>query len=563
MSRGHHLHFLLCLITASLLLTAQAVGGNNKAAPCHIVRIVPERLPDLNVARSGHNIFYANGELTVTGGHTTNFVPMQTAEYFLDGKWHSMTMAYTHDNGFAVVLRSGEVIIGGGHDEPLGIGQTFMLERYHPQTHSFDGFGCLDRRRVLANAAQLADGRVIISGNHYAPDDVACYDGCPQVEQLMNPRQERSNPYILPIAADDALILSGSDLHMNHPDTVWVDRLKGEPFHVPLLDEWKPVYTDQPFSSEASRMDDHAYLLTAVDSTGQLAIIRITPNDQTNNQPDDWFSLLSTVSPIPMAGPHGRIAYKGPMVVDRQRRRGYVIGIDSTQHHQYVLAVDYGVQPAGLTLYYTDSLEHATVAIPIVTPEGDLILAGGNPEDNYKPLATVWCYHFVTAAPTAAGTPLCLWLLLAAVLLLAIAYLVMRYITKRTNRRSPKQLNDPSSKQPDNQLMASVCQSLEANQRYLTSPLRVSDVAFELGVTVSDVTNCISRERGLTFVQLIAEYRVRHAQRLLCEQPDIKLVTLIADSGFTSESTFFRTFKAVTGLSPKEWLTQQKQTIKT
>ena len=44
-----------------------------------MVRMVPERLPDLTVPRSGHCIFYANGELTVAGGHTTNFVPATTA----------------------------------------------------------------------------------------------------------------------------------------------------------------------------------------------------------------------------------------------------------------------------------------------------------------------------------------------------------------------------------------------------------------------------------------------------------------------------------------------------
>ena len=106
-----------------------------------------------------------------------------------------MTTAYNHDNGFAVVLRSGEVIIGGGHDEPLGIGQTFMVERYSPLTHTFEGFGCLDRRRVLANATQLADGRVIISGNHYAADAIGCYDGRSQVEHVKEVVLGRSNPY--------------------------------------------------------------------------------------------------------------------------------------------------------------------------------------------------------------------------------------------------------------------------------------------------------------------------------------------------------------------------------
>ena len=72
-------------------LLAFATAGHcrtEQADTCPVVRIVPERLPDLNVPRCGHCIFYANGELTVAGGHTTNFVPTPTAEYLSDGAWH-------------------------------------------------------------------------------------------------------------------------------------------------------------------------------------------------------------------------------------------------------------------------------------------------------------------------------------------------------------------------------------------------------------------------------------------------------------------------------------------
>ena len=77
-----------------------------------MVRIVPERLPDMTLPRSGHYMYFANGELTVIGGHTTNFVPTPTAEYF-DGKaWHQMPMAYNHDNGFATICftRSANIV---------------------------------------------------------------------------------------------------------------------------------------------------------------------------------------------------------------------------------------------------------------------------------------------------------------------------------------------------------------------------------------------------------------------------------------------------------------------
>ena len=97
---------------------------------------------------------------------------------------------------------------------------------------------------------------------------------------------------------------------------------------------------------------------------------------------------------------------------------------------------------------------------------------------------------------------------------------------------------------------------MDEQQPYLQSRLRQSDVAATLGVSTASISDCLNACRGITFAQFLAEYRVRHAQQLLSKHPDIKLAVLLEESGFTSESTFFRTFKTVTGLSPKEWLAQ-------
>ena len=105
--------------------------------------------------------------------------------------------------------------------------------------------------------------------------------------------------------------------------------------------------------------------------------------------------------------------------------------------------------------------------------------------------------------------------------------------------------------------MQRICQFLEHDRRYLQHRFKLSDVATELGVSVSAIADCLASQRGITFAQLLGEYRVRCAQQLLHNQPDMKVSELISQSGFTSETTFFRTFKAVTGLSPKEWLAQQ------
>ena len=526
------------------MLTATTVAYSEEAE-CPMVRIAPERLPDLNVPRHGHSIFYADGELTVVGGHTTHFVPTPTAEYFADGKWHLMQMAYPHDNGFAVVLRSGEAIIGGGHDEELGVGQTFTLERYNPQAHTFEGFGCLDRRRVLSKATQLADGRVIIAGNHYAGDAIACYDGQSQVQHVKSVVQGRSNPYLLRTADDDVLIIGAYDTRDNRPDTVWADRLKGDAFRVPLLEQWKLVYTDLPFNSDLCATDDNTYLLTVTDENGQLGIVEVR---------DTCFSLLPTACPLPMEGPYGPIDFKGPIVIDRQHQRGYIIGVnDSLLNRQYIIAVDYSRQPAGVTLYYTDPLPCATDALPILTPDGDLILSGGIVHDNYKPSSVVWLYHFGITKPSVASSAW-LWGIVGGAVVVGLMLLLLFLRRRRSHVNVVDEDKNTDEMAENGELVQRLCQLLEERRLYLKSRLRQSEVATELGVSVSSITDSLATQRGITFAQLLAEYRVRYAQKLLTEQPDMKIAAVITESGFTSESTFFRTFKAVTSLSPKKWL---------
>ncbi len=84
-----------------------------------------EPLPAMNIPRMCHALLYQNGEVVAIGGHTTGFVPTRTAEYYSNGTWHLLDTYYTHDDGFAVALKSGEVMVGGGYSGDFGIGQSF------------------------------------------------------------------------------------------------------------------------------------------------------------------------------------------------------------------------------------------------------------------------------------------------------------------------------------------------------------------------------------------------------------------------------------------------------
>ena len=262
---------------------------------CPTVKIDAIRLPDLNVARVNHATLFVNGELTVIGGHTNGFVPTATAEYFSDGAWHELPTVYPHDEGVAVVLQSGKVLLAGGHEQPLGIGQTFPTEWYDPVTHSFDGFGCLDTKRVIFSALELDSERVVISGNWYHKDGIELFDGHSQFMAVKDVAQQRCTPYIFRTARDNAVIFSPRDTVGRILDSVIVDRLRGEPFIPALFHEWKPLPLHNFRPSDSFIGDEtkgtFAYLFPVSDQSGQVAVALLQGED---------FSLLPTVGQIPM-----------------------------------------------------------------------------------------------------------------------------------------------------------------------------------------------------------------------------------------------------------------------
>ena len=142
----------LCSLLIPVSVSAQAtIVLDSNGTACRTERIDVKRLSDMNTARTGHTVLFANGELTVVGGHTNGFVSLSTVEYFSGGKWQQMQMVYHHDDGFALPLQSGKVLIGGGHEKNLGIGQSHEVEMYDPLTQTgimMTALKCLTGRTV-------------------------------------------------------------------------------------------------------------------------------------------------------------------------------------------------------------------------------------------------------------------------------------------------------------------------------------------------------------------------------------------------------------------------------
>ena len=543
-----------------LLLYLFCAQAHAEAAPlqpadtCPLLRIEAERLPDLNTPRSGHSALMVNGEPTVIGGHTSGFVLTPTLEYLKDGRWHQLPMTYAHDGGFAVALRSGRVLIGGGFKDNLGISQSFEVEMYDPFTRSFNGFGCLNRKRAAASALELSGDSVLICGNWYADDGMELYDGRSSFLPVREVKRPRVLPQLFRTSDGDVLVVGGYDNHGQPLDTVWVERMTGGAFLPQLLEEWRPPHYDHTPNGDDSfagdtALGDFTFLMPVVNRREQVAVASVR---------DTVFSLLPTDVPIPVTGPWGEIVYYSPVYTDRQRQRGFMVGGDRGGRI-YALRIDYSRQPARLMLFHTDPLaDSLALTVPLLTGDGNLILTGlKTPKSNFNfsPSAEVWLLRFSGDSLQAASPASHAWIWA----LLALAVLVAGVIVfDRRSKAAGKTGADNGSgtilpSRGDKALMERISRLMEEQKPYLQPGLRVSDIAAALGTNSRYVSDCIKAEAGCSFSQYINTCRLEHAKQLLVRQPSMKISSVAVDSGFSNDKALTRTFKELTGMTPSEW----------
>jgi len=544
----------ICLL--SMLLTLQTAGEkprSDSVNACPMVKIEAKQMPDLNIARAGHVLFYANDELTVAGGHTDGFVPSPTAEYLKEGEWHPLQMVYNHDNALAIVLRNGKVLLAGGSSEPIGIGQTFLSELYDPKSHTFDGFNSMQHKRTLASALELDSGQVVIAGNWYHQDGIEVFDSrLRRFHYLRNVNTSRATPIILQTAPDDALIFGNNSYRGDTLHTAYAYQLKGDSIHIPLFDTWHPLHTCRNVSA-IGKQGDYTYLFPVYNQEGQVAIATYQKGD---------FSLLSTSIPIPMKALNHVIEYNFNILVDQQSQRAYLFGCNQDFHKSpnnpiqyYILAIDYAQalkgKPAPLTLYYTQPITGAIDAPPLLTPEGDIVMAGGFLNgSNFTPSKSVWLIPFGTYEEKA-ETAKIPWAWLIPLVLLFVGWFFFLFIFREKESKQPAANQDSGC---NTLLIERIRELIENKKLFLNSELKITDIADTLGIHRNIVSDAINSQTGFSFNQYISNYRVEHAKSLLRQDPNKKLSSISAESGFANEQSFFRTFKAITGKTPKEWI---------
>ncbi|MGH7573267.1 MAG: helix-turn-helix transcriptional regulator, partial [Gemmatimonadota bacterium] len=82
-----------------------------------------------------------------------------------------------------------------------------------------------------------------------------------------------------------------------------------------------------------------------------------------------------------------------------------------------------------------------------------------------------------------------------------------------------------------------------------TEPLRIGDVAGEVGVHPSSLARAFQQHYSCTPGEFVRRLRVDLAARRLT-QPTASLASIARETGFSDQSHFSRTFKDATGMTP-------------
>ena len=576
-----------------------SVGLSAAGGTAPLVKMEVERLPDLNIPRSAHVMALGSGgEPVVFGGHTSGFVPTQTAEYFADGAWHVLDMLYPHDWGFILQLRSGGIALGGGAGEAFGISQSWGVECYDPVSRTFSSLPILDCRRSKASAVELEDGSIVVSGNWYADDAIGICPPGGTFEPAGEVSVGREVPYILPTGPSDAMIF-GSLGNREEETPLTVDRLRGGPLEVPLLAEWRPVPMAESHFDVMScsigdpAAGDYSYLLLGRREDGRFALILMR---------GEAFSLLPLAADIPTEGPEAPLTYYGPVMVDRASRQAWVTGCEEPPTGRvFLLRISYGEALDGgkapVTLFCSDPLREKYVSASwALLPDGTLLATGGMPQDNYNPFSSVYRFLPEGGEPWQPARKSRQWLLGLLCGMLTAGFAVLAGYRLRRRRsfahaqddsqaqdnirvrddiraQDDKRALDDSLRHSDADpivilseaknlpaeppaLMSRITALMEERQLFLQPGLSLRDVAQALGTNVRYISDCINSSTGASFSDYVNGYRVRHAQALMKDRPGMPLSAVATESGFSSESTFFRNFKALTGKTPLQWLSE-------
>ncbi len=90
---------------------------------------------------------------------------------------------------------------------------------------------------------------------------------------------------------------------------------------------------------------------------------------------------------------------------------------------------------------------------------------------------------------------------------------------------------------------------------YKNANLKLKELSKELEVTPHKLSQLLNDNMGKSFAQYINQFKIEEAKKLLRENKSFTLEAIGYESGFSSKSSFYATFKKMVGKTPSEYKT--------
>lgn len=106
------------------------------------------------------------------------------------------------------------------------------------------------------------------------------------------------------------------------------------------------------------------------------------------------------------------------------------------------------------------------------------------------------------------------------------------------------------------QLYERILAVMEHEQLYLKPDLTLKDLASKAMTNRTHLSNAINRVAHQNFNVWLSEYRVNYFIQLVNDKKNTQIDQLYREAGFPSRSSFYRQFKQIKGITPKQFITQ-------
>lgn len=96
---------------------------------------------------------------------------------------------------------------------------------------------------------------------------------------------------------------------------------------------------------------------------------------------------------------------------------------------------------------------------------------------------------------------------------------------------------------------------MEEEKMYQNPTLRLNDLVNEIGKPLPHISQVINERMNMSFLDFVNQYRVEEAKKLLCDEKSqaLTILAIAYEVGFNSKTTFYTSFKKVTGQTPSEF----------